>query len=518
MFKYIFPHISEKDFRRFFSTCMMFLCIALVYSISRKIKDTVIATRMFVEIISTIKTCIILPLTTGIVILYQYITSKITDEQQDNIIKYVTIVFLSYFLFYGMCEFGGTKVFDAISPRSSLSDLVSNKYLSNFLLQLDILIGGIWHVLFYTFTELYGTMILSFGFWRFVNAYTSIDEAKIFYPYFIGVASMSTTFSGILGYLVNGILAYICCTGFRYGEIYNVINILVCCLLMLTSLYCYSISLHEYKIHVRSLEELNVNKTKKTAKNKVGFLDGIAAILSSKILFFLNFCVMAYMSSINIVEITWKKKVSEVFSLSDRQGFDNFMNTLQIIVGLSVFMLSYVSQYIYARFGWLITALLNPIGLGVTGLVFFMAVNSFTPIGCMLYGYAHIIGAVQNVASKSLKYSSFDYTKEMAFLYLDKDTRNRGKAAIDGLGGRFGKAGGSFIQMLLITLLVPKDKLRSGQQYIAPYMGFILAVFVVIWVFSIIQIGTEIERQNEIMKKDAQNENKKKQKENINSK
>ena len=502
MFNYIFPRIEKKDFKRFFSACMMFLCIALTYSIFRKTKDTVIATRMFVELISTIKTCVILPVTTFVVVLYQYVSSKLSDEQQDDILKYVTLIFITYFIFYGICEFiDGTYIFQLISPHSSLANLVSNKFLYNLFCQLDLLVCGMWHVLFYMFTELYGTMVLSFGFWRFVNAYTSIDEAKVFYPYFIGAASLSTLFSGVVGMLFNKVLTSLRYTGVRYGEMYNVCNIFLCCVLMCVSLYCYNISLCEYRKRLSSDRD---HSKKGSSKPKVGFIDGIMAILSSRILFFLNFCVMAYMSSINIVEVTWKKQVVDAFSTSDRQQYDNFLNMVQVAVGISVLVLSYVSQQVYHRFGWLVTALLNPIGLGVTGLVFFMAVNSFTPIGYMLYGYAHIIGAVQNVASKSLKYSSFDYTKEMAFLYLDKDTRNRGKAAIDGLGGRFGKAGGSFIQMLLITLLVPKGQIQAGQKHIAPYMGLILAFFVVIWIFSVIQIGIEIERRNKIIRQEEQ--------------
>ena len=500
MFSYIFPRVEKKDFRRFFSACVMFLCIALTYSIFRKTKDTVVATRMFVELISTIKTCVILPVTTSVVLLYQYVSSKLSDDQQDDILKYTTLIFMVYFVFYGICEFiNGTYIFQFISPHSNLAGLVSNRFLYNLFYQLDLLISGMWHVLFYTLTELYGTMVLSFGFWRFVNAYTSIEEAKIFYPYFIGAASLSTSFAGVAGLIFNKVLVMLNYVGARYGEMYNVCNICLCCVLMCISLYCYNISLGEYRACIRNESH---SAKKSSSKPKVGFIDGIMAILSSRILFFLNFCVMAYMSSINIVEVTWKKQIVETFSTSDRQGYDNFLNMVQVAIGISVLVLSYVSQYVYSRFGWLVTALLNPIGLGVTGLIFFMAVNSFTPIGFMLYGYAHVIGAVQNVASKSLKYSSFDYTKEMAFLYLDKDTRNRGKAAIDGLGGRFGKAGGSFIQMLLITLLVPKGQIQAGQTYIAPYMGLILAFFVVVWIFSVIQIGMEIERRNRVIRQE----------------
>mmetsp|Transcript_8429 Transcript_8429/g.20274 ORF Transcript_8429/g.20274 Transcript_8429/m.20274 type:complete len:105 (+) Transcript_8429:1619-1933(+) len=76
--------------------------------------------------------------------------------------------------------------------------------------------------------------------------------------------------------------------------------------------------------------------------------------------------------------------------------------------------------------------------IGITGLSFF-ALNYFSdvfaPISAALgttpLMMAVVVGAAQNILSKSSKYSLFDPCKEMAYIPLDKESKTKGKAAID---------------------------------------------------------------------------------------
>merc|ERR1712039_679486 len=90
-----------------------------------------------------------------------------------------------------------------------------------------------------------------------------------------------------------------------------------------------------------------------------------------------------------------------------------------------------------------------------------------------------LIGAVLIIGLRGLKYSLFDPSKERTYIPLEENLKIRGKAAVDGIGGRLGKSGGAGIQQLFFIIRAKADQLS-----IAPYLGVLLCFFSVIWLMS----------------------------------
>jgi AAA family ATP:ADP antiporter len=92
-----------------------------------------------------------------------------------------------------------------------------------------------------------------------------------------------------------------------------------------------------------------------------------------------------------------------------------------------------LSRYIFRYFGWGVAALITPTVLLITGILFFSLVlfsdavePSLKALGLTPLMAAVLVGAAQNVFSKSSKYSLFDPCKEMAYIPLDEEVRARG--------------------------------------------------------------------------------------------
>ena len=114
---------------------------------------------------------------------------------------------------------------------------------------------------------------------------------------------------------------------------------------------------------------------------------------------------------------------------------------------------------------------------------------SLLPVSPLLF--LAVFGGIQNIFAKTVKYSFFDPTKEMAFIPLSEKEKTQGKAAIDVIGSRLGKSGSSWIQLAMIDL-IGTGSILSISQFLIP----IICLSIFFWSVSIKNLNKKISQSN----------------------
>lgn len=229
----------------------------------------------------------------------------------------------------------------------------------------------------------------------------------------------------------------------------------------------------------------------KKKKSKMSMKESAKFLMNSKYIRDLAMLVISYGMCINIVEVTWKSKLKAAFA--NPNEYSMFMGHFSSATGAATLIMMLLGRTIFQKFGWRTAALITPAMVGVTGLGFFALTvfgKALAPLAASLgttpIMLAVLVGAAQNILSKSSKYSLFDPCKEMAYIPLDQESKTKGKAAVDVIGNPLGKSGGSMIQQVLIFAV---GSLAAA----TPYLAVILGGLVFTWFKAANSLATQFE-------------------------
>ncbi|BCL65808.1 ATP/ADP translocase [uncultured bacterium] len=506
----------KNFYSRLFTSCTLLILISTSYSLARRMKDLVVVVFMGAECISAIKMFFVLPS----MFVFVYLTQKITINADDNFKNkfrfWLKVPFLFLFLGYAILEFTGNR--DIIkSVGIDITPII--KYapscLQSLLVTIAIPLKYLMMSILYTATETYSFMHLNGTFWSMMNLYTKKSDAKVMYPIITMAASVSTILSGLIGYIIGYILDT------QWVQKINIYNIDYDGMVLSSTLFivslCIFLSMFFYLLNLKQL--LNIysgseeEKKDKKQKVKMTFMQSVKQIANNKIVCCMSICVLCYMFSINVVETIWKKKVFIYFRKlqNNPRGMNDMYNLVQIFIGITSFINSYITTKTLSR-SWILTALIPPICVGITGSIFFLNLI-FLPTEGKIFGYAALIlpviwGAINNVFSKSTKYTQFDSSKETAILYIPKQLRDGSKNTIDTMCGRLGKSLGGLTQMALMTALVPNHLIMiSGQETITPILTLLMLFATTAWISSVVVVSKEIDKITDMEKDQEVKEN-----------
>lgn len=459
----------------------MMLCMLFNFGTLRSVKDSLIVPNIGAEVISFLKLWLVLPSTIIFTLIYAKLSNKFEHEKLFYII--VSFFLLAFIIFTYIIFPAHNKYHPTPQHIEYLISIYP--YLKWFLK-----IMGKWsYALMYVFCELWSVVVINLLFWQYANGIFDSESAKRFYPFLGAIGNIGLIIAGnILVFCsdVSGITDDIILGSYSYDFTFQcnfvlkpIINAVIIAGMLAMLFYFY---IHNYVLKTSDLTQ-NFSTEQIAQKTSLSVIDSIKLLIGSKNLAHIALLVLCYGLTINILEGPWKAKVQEVHS--NTVDYINFMGKFNIWMGVSSVSFMIIGSNILRRTSWCFAALITPYTILITGSIFFGFViiahySNFTGHWFDPIYYAIIIGAMQNILSKSTKYSLFDSTKEMAYLPLSIELKTKGKAAVEVIGLKFGKSLGAIIQSA-VFIFVPNASFDS----IVTYLFVIFLSIISLWIWNV---------------------------------
>lgn len=475
--------IYRHEMRKVVPMALMLFFIIISYTILRNMKDAVVVTASGAEVIPFLKVWVILPMAILVTFGFTWLSSRYSQER----VFYILIAgFLISYTLFALVLYPNREVLHPHAFADNLEKILPAGFKGLVSILRNWTFTG-----FYVMSELWSPMILTVLFWGLANEITSLSEAPRFYCVLGIVANTATTLSGQLAVVVSG-MEYQPFLPFGQSAWEQQLTLLVLVVVLaglVTMVVFRWMNLHVLNDPTFEALHHSTGRKFKGKRKRLSLRESVSFLSGSKYLICIAIIVVAYNLSINLVEVVWKDQLRKQYP--DPSEFNTYMNNLTSAIGIVSTVVALFMAKIIGNLGWTRTALITPVIMLITcgGFFAFMLFQDHlgwivTFIGMTPLAIAVMFGGAQNCLSKAMKYSVFDATKEMAYIPLDHDLKLKGKAAIDGVGSRLGKSGGSF---MLQGLLMVFGTLPAC----APIVAFTLGAMVVLWVIAVRVLGNQ---------------------------
>lgn len=463
--------------------------MAFVYNLFRPLKMTLVvsAADSGAEIIPFLKVWGLIPAA----FLFTYFLGSLSKHlERDKVFYSFIAIFQSFFLIFLFFLFPYSDFVRLDSVADALSSIVPLGA-QGFVAMLRY-----WHLsFFYLFAELWSPIMMSVLFWGFANEISSLGQAARFYALFNMAGNMSAIAAGKIGMLFSGDFEFIS----------SIIDLpkwhLASSLIIFIGVIAGSLICVVY-YYLNGLPEVALVDARMGGKklDKVGYSlrESFRHLFQSKYLLYLTVIVLGYNLVFNLTDVLWTDQVRRKFPNSALE-MNNYMSYVTMVKGyFSTFLALFVTHNVISKMGWKFAALITPVSILVTSLLFFPLVYIQNTgmlidvvhelVGTSILSLSVFIGAIQNSVARATKYSVYDATKEIAFIPLSKEMKRKGKAVIDGIGSRLGKSGGSLIYQFLLLFC-------SSLSATVPYVIVISLIVTVAWVYAVYGLHNEMQAQ-----------------------
>lgn len=478
-FQAFFWPIHKYELKKFLPMSILMFCILFVYTLVRDLKDVFVQyhTHMWAgagkadttQMLSALKVWYVLPMAFLAVMGFTFLVNKFGSKKTF----YIIITF--FMVFYAIFGFILYPNLEHLIMSTEQVTAMTEAAPSFFRLFLTCL--GNWPVaLFYIFSEIWGTMAISSLFWQFANATTMKSEVKRFFGLYPLIANIGVVIAGVT-----------IKTRLKDASVSNVMKLMV-------ALLCFGVAIiglywyinEKILTDARFFDASQIKPKKKKEKVSVG--EGIKILFSNTYLLLVAVLVMGYGMAINFAEVVLNNQMKELF---DGPGYADMKANISIFTGIFTICATLFGSIILRKCKWRTTAVITPLIFLIVGGIFFAITLYRQFVAAEIFGLSAIsvavwFGVVQDSLVKSVKYSLFDTTKSMAYIPLDEDTKTKGQAAVEVIGGRAGKAGASFIQQIMFGIV-------PGVMNHVISIAIIFAATVITWVFSVFGLSKKYE-------------------------
>jgi len=478
---YLWP-IYRHELTKFVPLFLIFFLVGFNYSLLRATKDSFVVTAPSsgAETLPFLKVWAIVPMALLFTFIFTRVSNRVTKERIFYVMMSIFITFFLLFLFV-LYPFR-----DALHPHT-FCDKVQQMLPQGF--QGFIAMFRNWtYTLFYIMSEMWSTIIMTVLAWGFANDVTSVKDAKRYY----GLLGISINLSGIFaGAVATSTSQNTFNPNIPFGSTaWDQTIFLLTSLIIVAGIAC--MLLFRY-IHSKGN---GYNSASYHAENggpdiKMGLRKNFSYLAKSKYLICIAVIVVTYNIAINLVEVVWKDQVKQLYP--NPSDFNAYMGQVLTWIGIVATVTSvFVSGSVLRKFSWSTSALISPLILLTTGIgfffFFFFKDSSFAAIatffGTTPLALCVFFGSMQNCLARASKYTLFDATKELAFIPLSKECKQKGKAAIDGIGSRLGKSGGSTIHQSLLMFF-------GTVALSTPFVAVLLLVAIGAWMAAVRGLGKQ---------------------------
>lgn len=467
----IFPIYGNNEVRKFILLSLTKFFIVFVLTLTRDSKDTLIVTSCGAEAIAFLKVYGVIPCAAGFIGLY----GKMSKMMSKSALYYSTVApFFLFFIAYDVLLLPNKNL---LAPSASFVSSIFGESPVGARLILSKLLLDWTSALYYVMAELYSSVSIGILFWQRANDVVPIDEAKRFYPLFGQISSIAPIMAGLYVIRFASKAPDFSSSMHRLTAAITLSGVMICLLYAVTSIQVQGELMEKGKKSAKAAKATEAEEKKKK-KEKMSTMESVRFLLGSEYLKLIATMVIGYGLSINFTEIMWKSLVKARYP--SKLDYQRFMGNFSTIVGATTFLVIFVGSNVIKRLGYRIGVLATPVMMLFATAPFFAATifsgESIVSDGKLLT-FAVILGTIQSLLSKATKYALFDPTTQMAYIPLTETERVQGKAAIDVLGSRVGKSGGSLIQQVLVLIF---GSILSA----APAVAVIFYTVIFLWIRS----------------------------------